>query len=102
MDMNDLLTLLASLPSLRSLELRFIQSFSPYSFPQLFFDIRQKLGQGKRPVAMRPKVTFALSGPEARGQIVMHASYDLVGIADITELDEFEPAHERSITTASP
>lgn len=101
MDMNDLLTLLASLPSLRSLELRFIRSFSPYSCPQLFFDIRQKLGQGKRPVAMRPKVTFALSGPEARGPDC-HASYDLVGIADITELDEFEPTHERSITAASP
>ncbi|RKL36173.1 hypothetical protein BFJ72_g8302 [Fusarium proliferatum] len=32
----------------------------------------------------------------------MHASYDLVGIADVTELDEFEPAHQRSIKAASP
>jgi hypothetical protein len=92
---NDLLTLLASLPNLRSLELRFFTFLCPYSFPQLLLDMRQKLGWCKRPVAMRPKVTFVWIGPGTiEGQIVKHISYDLVDIADVTELDEFEPAHE--------
>ncbi|EWZ88422.1 hypothetical protein FOWG_09895 [Fusarium oxysporum f. sp. lycopersici MN25] len=95
-DKNDLLTLLASLPSLRSLELRFSTFSSPYSLPPLLLDMRQRLGWGKRPVAMRPKVTFVWAGPtRLEGQIVKHVSYDLVDITDITELDEFEPAHER-------
>ncbi|KAL7757975.1 hypothetical protein ACKLNR_012502 [Fusarium oxysporum f. sp. zingiberi] len=95
-DKNDLLTLLASLPSLRSLELRFFTFSSPYSLPPLLLDMRQRLGWGKRPVAMRPKVTFVWAGPtRLEGQIVKHVSYDLVDITDITERDEFEPAHER-------
>ncbi|PCD33271.1 hypothetical protein AU210_009499 [Fusarium oxysporum f. sp. radicis-cucumerinum] len=85
-----------SLPSLRSLELRFSTFSSPYSLPPLLLDMRQRLGWGKRPVAMRPKVTFVWAGPtRLEGQIVKHVSYDLVDITDITELDEFEPAHER-------
>ncbi|KAH7200112.1 hypothetical protein DER44DRAFT_750376 [Fusarium oxysporum] len=95
-DKNDLLTLLASLPSLRSLELRFFTFSSPYSLPPLLLDMRQRLGWGKRPVAMRPKVTFVWAGPmRLEGQIVKHVSCDFVDITDITELDEFEPAHER-------
>ncbi|KAH7168998.1 hypothetical protein DER46DRAFT_572919 [Fusarium sp. MPI-SDFR-AT-0072] len=85
-----------SLPSLRSLELQFFTFSSPYRFPQLLLDMRQKLGWGKRPVAMRPKVTFVWIGPaRLEGQIVKHVSYNLVDITDTTELDEFEPAHER-------
>ncbi|KAI3583282.1 hypothetical protein IWW34DRAFT_611490 [Fusarium oxysporum f. sp. albedinis] len=92
----DLFDSTASLPSLRSLELRFFTFSSPYSLPPLLLDMRQRLGWGKRPVAMRPKVIFVWAGPtRLEGQIVKHVSYDLVDITDITELDEFEPAHER-------
>ncbi|ENH65413.1 hypothetical protein FOC1_g10006796 [Fusarium oxysporum f. sp. cubense race 1] len=60
---------------LRSLELRFFTFSSPYSLPPLLLDMRQRLGWGKRPVAMRPKVTFVWAGPtRLEGQIVKHVS----------------------------